>query len=103
MSRNIQSTELPVGTPDDCIKKALTIAVQFGGIDGGHHKAWVLDQMARALTACPLNPVELRDYKGVPYTYLEQGESQAYLDLVADARNGEDGPETYDWELGIAP
>jgi len=31
------------------ITKALTIAKQYGQIDGSHHKAWVIDQMVRAL------------------------------------------------------
>lgn len=29
---------------------ALTYILQYGGIDGEHHKAWVLDQVVRALT-----------------------------------------------------
>lgn len=29
--------------------KALDIAFRYGQIDGGHHKAWVIDQMVRAL------------------------------------------------------
>lgn len=31
------------------IAKALSIAFQYGQIDGDHHKAWVIDQMVRAL------------------------------------------------------
>ena len=30
-------------------KRAIRLAVRFGGIDGDHHKAWVIDQMVRAL------------------------------------------------------
>ena len=33
---------------------AIEIAVRDGGIDGEHHKQWVLDQMVRALTGCPM-------------------------------------------------
>ena len=29
--------------------KAIELAVRFGGIGGDHHKAWVIDQMVRAL------------------------------------------------------
>lgn len=61
------------------ISRALTLARQYGGIDGGHHKAWVIDQMVRALCG------------------------PDYDRFVADARSGEDGPETYDWDCGIAP
>ncbi len=34
----------------DKIGLALEIAYNFGGIDGDHHKEWVIDQMVRALT-----------------------------------------------------
>lgn len=60
--------------------KAIELAVRFGGIDGDHHKAWVIDQMVRILA----------------------GDEQ-YQQIVAEARDGEDGPETYGWEEGIAP
>lgn len=30
--------------------KATEIAVTYGGIDGAHHKQWVIDQMLRALS-----------------------------------------------------
>lgn len=59
--------------------KATAIAVQYGSIDGAHHKAWVIDQMVRALTG------------------------DMYEKTVTEARDGEDGPETYDWDCGIAP
>lgn len=59
--------------------KAIQLAIQYGGIDGAHHKSWVIDQMVRALTGL--------DYDKV----------------VAEAREGEDGPETYDWDVGIPP
>jgi hypothetical protein len=31
-------------------ENALTILEHFGSVDGEHHKAWVIDQVARALT-----------------------------------------------------
>ena len=31
------------------IQTAMRIIEDFGGIDGEHHKAWVIDQVARAL------------------------------------------------------
>lgn len=61
------------------VEKALDLIVRYGGIDGDHHKAWVLDQIARVLAG------------------------GNYDKLVEDARKGEDGPETYDWDVGIAP
>ena len=63
------------------IAKALNVAGRFGGIDGDHHKAWVIDQMVRALL----------------------GSSAAYEAWVEDVQAGEDGPETYGWYEGVAP
>ncbi len=61
------------------ISKAIEIAVQFGGIDGAHHKDWVIDQMVRALAG------------------------EQYEDIVKEACDGEEGPDTYEWNIGIAP
>lgn len=60
------------------LSEALDVAL-CGGIDGAHHKAWVIDQMVRHLTG------------------------DGYAAWVAAARDGEDGPETYSWDEGIAP
>jgi hypothetical protein len=40
------------GTAPD-VGRALQIAREFGGIDGDHHKTWVIDQMVAALTGQP--------------------------------------------------
>lgn len=61
------------------IEAACELIVRYGGIDGGHHKAWVLDQVFRVLTG------------------------DDYARRVAEANAGEDGPETYAWDEGIAP
>jgi hypothetical protein len=61
------------------VQGALDRAFQYGGIDGGHHKMWVIDQMVRCLT-------------GVKY-----------VEWVKTAKAGEDGPETYTWDEGIPP
>lgn len=61
------------------IDAAIELAVRYGGIDGDWHKAWVIDQMVRALSG------------------------DRYDAIVAEARQGEDGPETFDWDVGIAP
>lgn len=88
---------------DTRIARALDYAVQFGNTDGEHHKMWVIDQMVRALTNCPMLEGRTIDCNGTPYTYQYQGESPEYIRLVADTKAGEDGPETYEWDIGIAP
>lgn len=98
------ATLLPAGKKSERIEKALSIAVAYGGNDGAHHKDWVIDQMVRALTGCPLETILHTPHGGgESYSYQAQGESEDYKALVADACNGEDGPQTYSWETGIAP
>ena len=63
----------------DQIEKAIEIAVTYGGIDGAHHKDWVIDQMVRVLAG------------------------DSYDKIVKEACEGKDGPNTYTWEVGIAP
>ena len=82
---------------------ALTYVSTYGGIDGGHHKMWVIDQMVRALTGCPMVKKKATDCNGKEYEYETQGESRAYKKLVKEACAGEDGPDTYEWDKGIAP
>ena len=60
-------------------EQALKLATDGIFIDGGHHKQWYLDQIVRVLTG------------------------DDYLKYVASEESGEDGPETYLWEEGIAP
>jgi len=61
------------------VKDAISLAVAYGGIHGDHHKAWVIDQMVRKLAG------------------------PDYEKIVAEAEAGEDGPHTYEWDVGIAP
>lgn len=63
-------------TDKEC--KALEFIHQWGGFDGGHHKQWVLDQVVRILAV-------------------------DYDEWVRDYQTGENGPNTYEWDEGIAP
>ena len=58
---------------------AIEFAVKYGSADTTDHKDWVIDQMVRALTG------------------------NSYEQVVADACAGEDGTDTYEWSVGIAP
>lgn len=60
-------------------KAAIEVAVRYGSTAEAHHKAWVIDQIVRILAGAK------------------------YDALVAEARAGEDGPQSYDWDVGIAP
>ena len=79
--------------PEARIAKALELASDHGTIDGAHHKMWVIDQIARALTGCPVVTKSAVDYKNVPYEYEAQGESPEYAAFIGDE----------EWDEGIAP
>lgn len=87
----------------DRIGAALSRIAQSGGVDGAHHKQWVLDQVVRILTECPEVEHEALDVNGLKYTYTALGESPDYLRWLADYRAGDDGPNTYEWDEGIPP
>ncbi len=72
---------------------AINIALMFGQIDGDHHKAWVIDQMVRALTGCRYNQL----------TYSCIAESDEYRDTIASYCAGDEGEGQYEWDTGIAP
>ena len=61
------------------ISEAIEVGVKYGGIDGAHHKDWVIDQMIRILAG------------------------DHYEQIVIEACSGEDGPSTYSWDCGVAP
>lgn len=82
---------------------ALDIACRYGDADIADHKAWVIDQMVRALTDCELEQRIFYDAGGRPYTAEVLGVSGAYRAFVAAACDGEDGPNTYSWDAGVAP
>jgi hypothetical protein len=88
-------------TPSDW---ALHWIVAYGGIDGDHHKNWVIDQVARILKGTPVIGVEAAwDNGRTEMRFWLDEPSPEYIQLVKDARAGEDGPETYGWNEGIAP
>lgn len=90
-------------SPADRVIAALEVAMAYGQTDGGHHKAWVIDQMVRCLTACPTVRGTAVDANGREYTYDTLGESEQYREFIAEHNAGEDGPDTYTWDEGVAP
>lgn len=59
------------------IELALALAFRYGQIDGDWHKAWVIDQMVRALC----------------------GSEEEYKEWVSKYTEGDE----YEWDTGIAP
>lgn len=60
-------------------ERALEVLLRYGQTDGEHHKAWVIDQAVRALLG------------------------RSYARVIREHCSGEDGPQTYSWDEGIAP
>lgn len=66
-------------TAEERVARALAIAMRSGGVDGAHHKAWVIDQMVRVL-------------------------APDYAAWVREHNRPEGGDEdVYEWDEGIAP
>jgi hypothetical protein len=83
------------------VEKALDLARELSGFDGAHHKMYAIDQIVRALTGCPM--VTLTSKFNPAIQYEGQGESEEYLAWVRDFEDGEDGPNTYEWDEGCPP
>lgn len=77
--------------------------LESGVPDGDHHKAWIIDQTVRILTGCPTETATAEDATGHEYQYERLGESMEYRTFLEHYNEGEDGPETYFWDEGIAP
>jgi hypothetical protein len=93
---------------DARIRKALEIAFRSAQIDGSHHRLWVIDQMVRALTSCPVEKLRALDYRGHPYEYDAQVDGEDYTQFVKAYEYGDDDwnileEKEYEWETGIAP
>lgn len=65
-------------TDAERIELALRLIANYGQTGGDHHKAWIIDQVARYL-------------------------AEDYDAFIVEYRDGEDGAETYSWDEGIAP
>lgn len=103
---SLQGTPFEHFTPT---KWALYFIERYGQIDGGHHKQWVLDQVARILHGTPVivkraswdqgavRQIEYRVDTGEP--------SRAYNAWVVDMQGDidENGEPEYGYDTGIAP
>ena len=77
--KRAETAEARVKRLEDTITRTQELIERWGGIDGDHHKLWLLDQVMRVI----------------------QGDN--YKQWVIDLCAGEDGPNTYDYDEGIAP
>ncbi|MEU1761183.1 hypothetical protein [Micromonospora sp. NPDC005652] len=66
-------------TDAERIELAAKMLLDNGSFDGDHHKMWTIDQALRLLLG------------------------DRYEATIAEWCSGEDGPDTYRWDTGIAP
>ena len=82
---------------------SLHYIMMYGGIDGSHHKNWLLDQIARILHGCPVTVKRASWDNGETELRYSVGENDEYLKWVKSVKDGEDGPDTYDYDQGTPP
>lgn len=97
----VSDTEFSEYTKEDW---ALFIIERWGQFDGAHHKQWCLDQISRILHGCHIEVKLARwDNGHQEYRFQVGDETQEYKDWVAEMKDGEDGPDTYDYDFGTPP
>lgn len=79
LERALEASQRESEALNEIMRAAIHIGFNYGGNDGAHHKQWTIDQMIRILAG------------------------DEYDLLVVKACAGEDGPNTYTWDTGIAP
>lgn len=106
MSSDTYLGETPVALADSPFSHftprdfAMYFIEKYGGIDGAHHKTWVLDQVARALHNCPIVDLRVAKWSDAEDEYrFSQGESAEYLAWVDEMK----GDGEYDYDEGVAP
>jgi hypothetical protein len=65
--------------PEDIIEQAIQLLLDYGSIDGAHHKMWTIDQALRILAG--------------PH----------YEAIIRAWEYPEGNEQVYEWETGIAP
>jgi hypothetical protein len=84
---------------------ALEYIFAYGQMDGDHHKAWVLDQVARILLNAPVTIKQARWSNGHTELRKTVGTSEEYKRWVAeycfDEETGD--PDGYEYNCGVAP
>lgn len=92
------------GTPYDGFTQsdwAMRYIERYGQIEGGHHKSWVLDQVARILKGTPVEVILDRWSDGKEeYNFVTAKiPSAEYLSWVEEMR----GDDEYNYDEGCAP
>lgn len=76
----------------------------YSGIDGAHHKDWLIDQVARILqgTKVIVKLAKWENGNQEERFCLDEPPSK-YWKWVEEMKAGENGADTYSYDFGIAP
>jgi hypothetical protein len=99
--------EFPVENDRTVEENVMWFITSYGQIEGDHHRAWVIDQVARIVLGTPVIAVEARWDNGQRETRISTGEpSDRYLEWVEEML-GDWDPECecheYEYDEGIPP
>lgn len=85
---------------------ALYYIERYGGIDGAHHKDWVLDQVCRILHGSKVT-IKLAKWDGGTVEWRvdieDKDVSQKYHDWVKEFEEDDEGEIYLNYDIGIAP
>lgn len=101
-------TELDIGKTKYALYSkeawAMLFIKMYSGIDGSHHKDWIIDQISRILKGTKVK-VSLAKWKNgsTEERFSLEEPPTEYWKWVEDMKNGKDGLETYSYDFGIVP
>ena len=96
---DIQKTKYATYTEQDWVMLWIEM---YKYIDGSHHKGWLIDQIARILKGTKII-VKVAKWKSgfEEERFKLDTPSEEYTKWVDYMCNGEDGPNTYSYDVGI--
>ena len=98
---DIHKTKYAMYAPQDWVMLWIEM---YSGIDGSHHKDWLIDQIARILKGTKVI-VKLAkwDNDKEEERFTLDDATPEYHKWVEEMCDGEDGADTYSYDVGVAP
>ena len=98
---DIHKTKYAMYAPQDWVIMWIEM---YGGFEGEHHKAWLIDQIARILKGTKVI-VKLAkwDSGNEEERFTLADAPPEYHKWVQEMCDGEDGADTYTYDVGFAP
>ena len=107
MAKFLGEKKLNIKTKYDNYSKlewAMLWIEMYSGIDGSHHKDWLIDQIARILKGAKVVVrIATWDDGKKEERFALENLPKSYYRWVDDMKDGEDGKNTYSYDFGVAP